>query len=87
MPYIFRDQLPFPLLYSGIFTIWGVAIGHLVGHYCELGTCTFQRAILDRATFIRADIRFARFHHSTLANTTFSHAKTQGTLIDVSLTD
>ena len=82
MPYIFRDQLPFPLIYSGMFTIWGVAIGHMIGRYFIWGTCSFQHTQLDGTTFIRADIRFARFHHSDLTKPKFNHAKTQGTPAD-----
>ena len=82
MPYLFRDQLPFPLLYSGIFTIWGVAIGHVIGRYFAWGTCSFQQTQLDGATFIRADIRFAQFHHSNLTSTEFNQATTQGTPVD-----
>jgi uncharacterized protein YjbI with pentapeptide repeats len=82
IPYIFPDQLPFPLIYSGIFTMWGMAIGHILGRYFLWGTCSFQHTQLDGATFIRADIRFARFHHSDLTKTEFNHAKTQGTPAD-----
>jgi len=78
MPFIFRDQLPFPLLYSGIFSIWGLAIGHLVGRGFERGVCSFCQAQLNGATFVRADIRFAQFHGAIVQASQFTQARTKG---------
>ncbi|MEO1145375.1 MAG: pentapeptide repeat-containing protein [Cyanobacteria bacterium J06638_22] len=77
-PMLFRDQLPLPLLYSGIFSAWGLAIGHLAGIYFERGICHFQQANLTGASFSHARLSFANFRDATLTQAKFSHAKTQG---------
>lgn len=77
IPLIFRDQIPFPLLYSGIFAAWGVAIGHIAGSYFEQGICHFQQANLTGASFSHAHLSFANFREATLTQTKFRQAITQ----------
>lgn len=77
-PMVFRDQIPLPLLYSGIFSAWGLAIGHLAGIYFERGICHFQQANLTGASFSHARLSFANFRDATVAQAKFSHATTQG---------
>ncbi|MBE9100371.1 pentapeptide repeat-containing protein [Vacuolonema iberomarrocanum] len=77
-PMVFRDQIPLPLLYSGIFSAWGLAIGHLAGIYFERGICHFRQANLTGASFSHARLSFANFRDATVTQAKFSHATTQG---------
>ncbi|MBE7384281.1 MAG: pentapeptide repeat-containing protein [Leptolyngbya sp. SIO1E4] len=78
VPLIFRDQIPLPLLHSGIFSAWGLAIGHIAGSYFEQGICHFQEANLTGASFNHARLSWANFREASLAQTKFSHAITRG---------
>ena len=78
VPLIFRDQIPLPLLYSGIFSAWGLAIGHIAGSYFEQGICHFQEANLTGASFNHARLSWANFREASLTQTKFSHAITRG---------
>jgi hypothetical protein len=78
VPLIFRDQIPPPLLYSGIFSTWGLAIGHIAGSHFEQGICHFQAANLTGASFNHAHLPLANFREASLTQTKFSHAITRG---------